>query len=358
MFILDAHLDLSLNALEYNRDLRASVSEIRAFEAGMTDLAGRGCGTVSLPEMRKAGIGLCVATQIAGCMKPAGPVGTCDSPEEAWAITQEQLAWYRAMEAEGKMRQVCSWQAIEAHLEDWNADPENTPIGYILSLEGADSIRQLDDLETAYEYGLRALGPAHYGKGRYALGHDEDGPLSPKGRELLRKMDSLGIILDVTHLCDKTFWEAMNLYQGPVWASHHNCRAIVDNPRQLADDQIKGLAERGAVIGLAFDAWMVTPGWKRGSTTNEDLPHANLEAAADHVDHVCQLLGTSSHTGIGSDLDGGFGNEQTPADMDTISDLLKFHAILEGRGYSRDDLKAIFYGNFLRFLKNAWNAIT
>ncbi len=358
MFILDAHLDLSLNALEYSRDLRASVSEIRASEAGMADLAGRGRGTVSLPEMRKAGIGLCVATQIAGCMKPAGPVGTCDSPEEAWEITQEQLAWYRAMEDAGKMRQVCSWEAIETHLEDWNADPENTPIGYILSLEGADSIRQLDDLETAYEYGLRAIGPAHYGKGRYALGHDEDGPLSPEGREMLRKMDSLGIILDVTHLCDKTFWEAIDLYQGPAWASHHNCRAIVDNPRQLSDNQIKALAERDAVIGLAFDAWMVAPGWKRGSTTHEDLPHATLEAAADHVDHVCQLLGTSRHTGIGSDLDGGFGNEQTPAGMDTIFDLLKFHAILGQRGYSSKDLEGIFSGNFLRFLENAWNSTT
>ena len=354
MLIFDAHLDLSLNALEYNRDLRLSIAEIRATEVGMSDLAGRSHGTVSLPEMRKAGIGLCVATQIAGCMKPAGPVAVWESPAQAWSMTQKQLAWYRAMEEVGEMRQVISWKEIEAHLKDWEVDPGNTPVGYILSLEGADSIRTLADLETAYEYGLRALGPAHYGKGRYALGHDQDGPLSDKGRELIREMDHLGMILDVTHLCERTFWEALDLYKGPIWASHHNCRTLVDDPRQLTDEQIKALAERGAVIGIAFDVWMVVPGWQRGATTHADLPDTTLEAVADHVDHVCQLLGTTLHTGIGTDLDGGFGTEQTPDGMNTIADLHKFHEILELRGYSESALESIFSGNFLRFLETAW----
>jgi membrane dipeptidase len=353
MFIFDAHLDLSLNALEYNRDLRMTVDEIRADEADQSDLWGRAHGTVTLPEMRKTGIGLCVATQIAGCMKPAAPVGAWNSPPQARAMTQAQLAWYRYMEEAGEMRQVRTWAEIQAHLKEWDADPENCPIGYLLSLEGADSIRELSDLELSFDDGLRALGPAHYGKGRYAFGHDQDGPLSDLGRELLKEMDRLGIILDATHLCERTFWDALDVFQGSVWASHHNCRALVDDPRQLNDRQIKALAERGAVIGMAFDVWMIVPDWERGVTTPAGRPDATLEAAANHIDHTCQLLGTSRHCGIGTDLDGGFGNEQAPADMNTIADLKAFHDILEKRGYSADDRKGIFHGNFLNFLKTA-----
>jgi membrane dipeptidase len=354
MFIFDAHLDLSFNALGYNRDLRMSIDALRQLESGMTDLPGRGHATVTFPEMRKAGIGLCVATQLAGCMKPAGPVGGWNSPEQAWAMTQGQLAWYRSMEDCGHLRCVRDKSELQEHLAQWNADATTTPIGYVLSLEGADSIRSLSDLSFAYEQGLRAIGPAHYGVGRYALGHDQCGPLSVKGIELLAEMDQLGMILDVTHLCDETFWDALACYGGAIWASHHNCRALVDDPRQLSDDQIKALAERDGVIGVAFDIWMGVPGWKRGESDHRNLPGAKLSSLADHVDHVCQLLGTARHTGIGSDLDGGFGTEQTPSDLDTISDLSAFIAILRHRGYCEEDLEGICYRNFLGVLQRAW----
>lgn len=354
MLIFDAHLDLSLNALEYNRDLRCEVADIRAAEAGMHDLGGRGRGTVSFPEMRRAGVGICVATQIAGCMKPAGPVGGWNSPPQAWAMTQGQLAWYRAMERAGELRQIRDATQLQNHLAAWQQDSATSPIGYILSLEGADSIRELSDLETAWDDGLRALGPAHYGAGRYALGHDCDGPLTAAGRELLKEIDRLGIILDVTHLCEQTFWDAVDLFQGPIWASHHNCLSIVDDPRQLSDEQIKRIAERGGVIGVALDVWMVAPNWIRGHTTHPH-PGANIAGLADHVDHICQILGTSAHIGIGTDLDGGFGTEQTPAGIDTIADLSKLVDELAARGYSVDDLTSICNGNFLKFLDKAWS---
>ncbi|NND97874.1 MAG: peptidase M19 [Pirellulaceae bacterium] len=354
MLIFDAHLDLSLNAIEYNRDLRMSIDDLRRAEQGMDDLAGRARGTVSFPEMRKAGIGLCVATQLAGCMKPAAPVGAWNSPEQAWAMTQGQLAWYRAMESDGQLRQICDSLALQEHLALWQANPDSAPIGYMLSLEGADSIRTLSDLEHSYEQGLRAMGPAHYGVGRYALGHDCDGPLSLAGQDLIRQMDRLNLILDATHLCEQTFWQVLEIYQGPIWASHHNCRSIADDPRQLTDQQIKALARRGAVIGVALDVWMVAPGWVRGKTTHP-TPGGDLNGLADHVDHMCQLLGTTKHTGIGTDLDGGFGTEQTPSDLDTIADLQRLFEILRGRGYSDEDIERISHRNFIDFLIRAWS---
>ncbi|MCG8649795.1 MAG: membrane dipeptidase [Pirellulales bacterium] len=356
MLIFDAHLDLSLNALEYNRDLRLPLETIRRDEAGMNDLQGRARGTVSFPEMRRAGIGICVATQLAGCMKPAAPVGAWNSPEQAHAMTQGQLAWYRAMERDGQLRQITTGRQLDNHLQQWRSDPETTPIGYVLSLEGADSLRGLDDLEHSYQQGLRALGPAHYGAGRYAMGHDREGPLSNLGRELLQEMDRLGMILDVTHLCEQTFWEALDLFEGPLWASHHNCRALVDDPRQLSDRQIKALAERGAVIGVACDVWMVVPNCQRGVTDHERMRGADLGKLADHVDHICQLLGSAEHTGIGSDLDGGYGTEQTPADLETIADLNRLVEILRRRGYRDSDLKRICHGNFITFLQQAWTS--
>ena len=353
MLVFDAHLDLSLNALEYNRDLRQEIDQIRAAEAGMEDLQGRGVGTVCFPEMRKAGIGLCVATQLAGCMKPAAPVGAWNSPAQAWAMTQGQLAWYRAMQADGQLRQVTDRSSLEDHLTNWSRDEQRTPIGYILSLEGADSIRELSDLEASHQEGLRALGPAHYGRGRYALGHDCDGPLSAKGKELIAEMDRLDLILDATHLSEPTFWGVLDLYQGPIWASHHNCRAIVNDPRQLSDEQIKALGDRGAVIGVAMDVWMVVPNWIRKETTHP-VPGGDLAGLADHVDHICQLLGSVDHVGIGTDLDGGFGTEQSPGDLDTIADLNLFFDILRQRGYDGGDLEKIASGNFIEFLRRVW----
>ncbi len=120
-----------------------------------------------------------------------------------------------------------------------------------------------------YDEGLRAVGPAHYGPGRYANGTDATGKLNTDGKDLLKEMERLNIILDATHLCDDAFWEAMDLFRGNVWASHNNCRALVNHNRQFSDEMIKVLMERNAVIGVALDAWMMVPGWVRGQSTPE-----------------------------------------------------------------------------------------
>ena len=356
MLIVDAHLDLSMNALEWNRDLTQPVAALNAREAGLTDKPDRGKATVSLPELRRGRVGLVVATQIARFVAPENPLPGWHSPAQAWAQTQGQLAWYRAMEAAGEMTPIHDRATLDQHVALWadaTIPDERKPIGYLLSLEGADSLMTVDYLAQAHRDGLRAVGPAHYGPGRYAPGTDATGPLGPAGRALLREMERLNIILDATHLCDDSFWEALDHFHGPVWASHNNCRALVNHNRQFSDAQLRALLARGAVIGGALDAWMLVPNWVRGASTPRAM-RCNLEVVIDHLDHICQLAGNARHVGIGSDLDGAFGREQCPYDLATIADLQQLPALLDQRGYSAADVAGIMHGNWLRFLRAAW----
>jgi membrane dipeptidase len=343
-----------MNALEWNRDLRQPVTEINRREAGMTDKPDRGNATVSFEELRKGNIGLVVATQIGRYVAPDNPLPGWHSPEQAWAQTQGQLAWYKAMEEEGYMAMIRTKEDLTNHIALWNNGKpgEMKPVGYLLSIEGADSLLTVGHVERAYRYGLRAIGPAHYGPGRYANGTDSGGRLNGQGQALLRKMDELRMILDVTHLNDDAFWHALQLYKGPVWASHNNCRVFVNHNRQLANDMIKALLERNALIGIALDAWMMTPHWVRGVSTPRSM-NCNLEIMADNIDHICQLAGNTRYAAIGSDLDGAFGTEQCPFDLTTIADIQKVDALLKKRGYTDHDVECIFSGNVINFMRSS-----
>jgi membrane dipeptidase len=356
MFIVDAHLDLAWNAIEWNRDLQRPIQDINAREKELNDKPGRGNATVSLPELKKGNIGLVVATQIGRYVSPDNPLLGWHSPEQAWAATQAQLAWYKAMEEQGEMMQIKDLRSLNIHLDVWKDDGPNEqkPVGYILSLEGADSLITVQHLERAYEYGLRAVGPAHYGPGRYANGTDATGEMNQDGLALLKKMEELNIILDATHLCDDAFWQAMDNFHGHVWASHNLCRALVDHNRQFSDDMIKVLIERGAVIGAAFDAWMIVPGWVRKKSTPKEM-NCNIEKIIDHIDHICQIAGNTLNVGIGSDLDGGYGKEQCPYDVETIADLQSIPSLLLKRGYSTTDVENIMNKNWINFLRKAWS---
>lgn len=355
MLLFDAHLDISMNAIEWNRDVSRPLEEVRRREAGLDDKLDRRLGVLTLDEMRRGEIGICIATQIGRYVGETNPLPGWNSPEIAWSITQAQLSWYREMERLGQMTQITDRDGLNQHVHLWQNDPPaDAPIGYVLSLEGADSILSPAHLERAYEYGLRAIGPAHYGGGRYSPGTGETGGLTELGRELLRQMMDLGIVLDATHLTDEAFWEALELYDGPVWASHNNCRALTPHQRQFSDDQIKALLERDAVIGMAFDAWMMVPNWVRG-VTDPQQAGVTIETIVKHIDHIAQLAGSTRNIGIGSDLDGGFGKEQAPHDMDSIADLQSLTEILARRGYSEEDITGIMHGNWIRRLNEIWS---
>jgi membrane dipeptidase len=350
MLIIDAHLDLSWNALGWNRDLNRTVHEIRESEAGMTAKA-RGKGTVSFPEMRRGQIGIALATVLARCNPKGQSSIDFRTQEIACATAQGQLAYYKVLERRGICRMLRDWPSIQASLREWEDNPDGAPFGFLLSMEGADPILSPDDLAGWVEDGLRVIGLAHYGPSAYAHGTGSSGPLTDKGRELLRAMENQGVILDLTHLSDESFWEAAELFDGPVLASHNNCRSITPDGRQFSDDQIRLLIQRDGVIGAAFDAWMIVPGWQIGREQN---PRVVLSDVVRHIDHICQLAGNTRHVAIGSDLDGGFGTEQCPEDLDTIADLQELDPLLRARGYSAVDVAAIFHGNWMRLFERVW----
>ncbi len=159
------------------------------------------------------------------------------------------------------------------------------------------------------------------------------------------------MILDTSHLAEQAFWEAMDNFGGPVLATHNGCRALCDHDRQIDDKQIAALAARGGVIGTAMDIWMLSPLWDVEAQDNSKI---TLETVADHIDHVCQVTGNAKHVAIGTDLDGGYGKEQAPADMDTIADLQLLVPILQRRGYSEEEIAGVMHGNWIALLRSSW----
>jgi membrane dipeptidase len=346
VLVFDSHLDLALNAVDWNRDLRMDVHDIRVQERvyGMTD-PGRQTATVSLPELKKAQVHVGVATLLARQELAINHPFGWTTPEACYAMCHAHLAYYRAMEKAGWVKMLRTKADLAAHAADCFTRPATTPFGYILSMECADGVLDPDDIRDWYAHGLRAIGITHYGANRYGGGTRCEVGLAVDALPLLDNIQQLGMALDMTHLSDKAFWQVAGRFGGRVLASHQNARKFCDWQRQFSDEQLKFVIERDGVIGVAFDAVMLEPGWVRG----QSKPQMTMERVVDNIDHVCQLAGNCRHSGIGSDLDGGYGFEQTPADLNTIADLQKIPELLDKRGYKPADVEAIMHGNWLRF---------
>lgn len=350
MLIVDSHLDLAYNAIEYNRDLSQPIEAIRKSEADMSNKR-RGANTVSLPALREGNIGLCFVTAHCRVESCGGKFPGVRTQEIAYAKAQGEAAFYRVLEQKSLMRMVRDLNGLEAHLSEWNQDPEHTPIGYVLTMEGADAIVSPEQVSQWWQQGLRSVSLCHYGISTYAHGTQAPGGLLPTARPLLRAMEEQGMILDTSHLADGSFWEALDLFGGQIIATHNCCRSLVPHDRQFTDEQIQAIAARQGVIGVAFDAWMLSPDFDVAKLDNSQT---TLQTVVDHIDHICQLAGNASHAAIGTDLDGGFGREQSPHDLNTISDLQKIPAILENRGYSSEDIAGIMHGNWTGLLRRVW----
>ncbi len=348
MFAVDAHEDIASNALHQGRDVRRPVDYIRRREDEIA--AARGCSLidcpdlamVALPELRSGGIGLVFATIFA---RPAAPAAMASD-------AREQLDYYSSLASEDLGVRIISYGGQLATLqEDWRraATPDVRPLGLVLLMEGADPLEDPAELEKWYRQGLRILGLSWRGT-RYAGGTGAPGPLTDLGRALLAEMERLGVVLDVSHLSEESFWEAMDCFHGKVIASHSNCRSLVPGDRQLSDEMIKAIAERGGVIGTVLANSFLVAEWEKRNSAG--LP-VTVSDVVRHIDHIRMLTGTADHCGIGSDFDGGFGVESTPEEFDSAADIGKLASELARAGYSESDVSSIMGGNWLDFLQSA-----
>jgi membrane dipeptidase len=193
------------------------------------------------------------------------------------------------------------------------------------------------------------IGPAWAGT-RFCGGTHDPGPLTGEGRALLEAMAELGFTLDLSHMDELSARQALDLYEGPIIASHANAAALLpgyDGNRLLSEDVIRGLLARDAIIGVVPFCMFLKNGWKM----EDGRADVTLATLAAHVDHICQMAGDARHVGLGSDFEGGFGLGSIPAGMDTIADLQSLGPILNAKGYHNEEVTAILGENWLRHLR-------
>lgn len=353
MMIVDAHLDLAYNALNNNRLLTQSAADIRPTEPIDNE---RGHITATFPDMQRGGVGLVFGTLFVTPNHAKIPIMgdkmVYHNADQAFGYAMKQLDYYHRLADEfDYVRLVTDNKSLDTIVKNYASDEATPLVGIVPLMEGADPIRVPEEAELWYERGLRAIGLA-WDNTRYATGawsNSREG-LTKEGCRLLEVMADLGFILDLTHMSEKGTIESLERYEGVVVATHTNCRALVPGQRQFNDTQIRLLGERDGVMGTVLYNAFLQKGWRK-SDRKEEVTLAHVVA---NIDHVCQLLGSARHVGIGSDLDGGFGAEHIPAELDTIADLPKIATKLKERGYEADDIEAIMGGNWLRVLRRAF----
>jgi membrane dipeptidase len=349
MHIVDAHEDIAWNTLALGRDVRRSALETRRLEGerGVPQCNGR--STVGLPEWLAGGIAVVFGTIF---VVPShwnfSEFQTYATAEEAHTLGQAQLDYYHRLSGECEQIALVGTRAeLDVVLASWEGgDPQ---VGIVPLMEGADPIRNPAEAEMWFERGVRLVGLSWRAGSRYAGGDGSPGRLSAAGHELLEVMADLGLVLDVSHLAEESFFEAVSRFEGRIVATHANPRARVPGPRQLSDRMIRLLAERDGVVGIALYNRFLRPGWTDGDPKSA-VTIADVAAA---VDHVCQVVGDAAHVGLGSDFDGGFGTESVPAEIDTVADLARIGPALSEMGYGDEDIAATLGGNWLRLLQAA-----
>jgi len=339
-FIVDAHLDLAYNALELHRDIRRPLAEIRAEERHTAPQHHGGICLVTVPELLKGNITLVGGSIFVGPASKWSPTGYRDR-EEAHTQAVKQLDYYRRLSDEDqRVRLVRTSQDLKAVLA---ASETAAPlVGIFMIMEGAAPIREPSEVSWWVERGLRGVGWTWAAGTRYAGGNGKPGPLTDAGRALLRAMSEHNLLLDLSHLWEDAAYSVLDCYPGPIGASHANPRAYVDSPRSLSDDLIRRIAARDGVIGIVPYNLMLEPGW------NASAPRLPLHRVVEAIDYVCQLVGSAAHVGIGSDFDGGFGEESIPAELTSSADLQKLIPLLQERGYNSTQLSQILNQNWLR----------
>lgn len=352
MFIIDAHEDIAYNALNFGRDYRQSVGAKRAQEA-----AGErpnGVATLGLPDALLGRVAITFATVFTEPASSTMPMSAntprYKTPREAYEQAMRQMDYYHRLADEDAITLITTQKELDAVIASWEpgkATSEHRQ-GFVILMENGDPIIEPKQFEEWYERGVRLVGPA-WAASRYCGGTGQPGGLTAEGRELLDVMAGLNAILDLSHIAEQAFYEALDRFEGIVIASHSNPRRFRNSDRHLSDDMIRRLAEHDGVMGVVFFNRFLSDTWTKGDRKS-DVPYTTV---LDAIDHVCQVTGSASHVGIGTDFDGGFGEESIPEGFRTITDLWTLGDALRGRGYSETDVEGILSGNFLRKLRQA-----
>lgn len=348
MIIVDAHQDIAFNAFAHGRDYRAPVAATRAREGARE----RDTATVGLPDALAAGVGVVFGTLfvLPHTGNHISNTYLYHTQDEAHAQAREQLAFYRQLARDdGRVRVIETRADLAAVRDSWRGGAAQQ--GIVVLMENADPVRSIEEVAEWYDAGVRLIGPA-WTANRYTGGTGTPGPLTADGRALLREMERVGMVLDVSHMAEEAFWQALDLFGGTIVATHANCRALVTgerSDRQLSDAMIRALIERDAVIGAVLYNRFLDGSW----TLERGKDALGLDMVVRHVDHICQIAGDARHVGIGSDFDGGFGREAIPRELDSVADLPRLAEALRHAGFAASDVAGIMGENWLRLLARA-----
>jgi membrane dipeptidase len=342
--IVDAHEDIAYNSVVLGRDFLDSILDKRAREKPPNLQVGT--ATIGLPELLQANVRIVFASiWPAPCNYPNLKVTPCyTTNQEAYVQGKEQLAYYHTLSKDPRIQLVTTREDVRRVV---NSSDEC--LGLLLSIEGGDSIPTPQHVQELWASGVRVIGPSHR-RTQYAGGTGQPGPLTPVGRELLSEMARVSLILDVSHMAEESFFQALDQFHGPVLASHSNCRAYVPTDRQLSDEMIQALVKRGGVIGVVLYNDFLLVDWKKNHKVKSDV---TLAAAVKQIRHICDIAGDTTHVGLGSDLDGGFGMESIPLEMDNAADLPKIGDALAKAHFTDKEVGNIMAGNWLRFLEES-----
>ncbi len=255
-------------------------------------------------------------------------------PKNTLKSAMEQLATYEKLYRDYEQDIYCVTKPGDIE----NLD-DNPRIGFLTLMEGADPIEEPGELNMFFDKGVRVIGLSWNDRNRYASGNNTEDGLSEMGSELIKRMNDLGVTLDLSHLNERCFWDSIELTELTPIATHSNARALTDHPRNLKDEQLKAIAERGGVVGIV----LYNPFLK----TAENKP--TLEDVYAHADYMIGLLG-EDHVGIGSDMDGAR-IEDFPDELRSVADLPRIGEFFINKGYSENRARKIMSGNFLRVMR-------
>ena len=331
MLIADAHLDLAYNAIRGREVLQPAAQQTADHE---------GIPSVGLPDLRRGNIGLICATIF--CEPENRNTGKgYRTADDAHAMALAQYDWYSNRASENQFRFITR----PSDLPKPDA-PAASAIPMILLLEGADAFRTPADVPTWFDRGLRIVGLA-WRQTRMAGGTGAPGPLTSEGRDIVRALDAVHIIHDTSHLAEESFWQLLEMSDGPIMASHSNCRSIVPTDRQLSDEMIRAIVKRNGVIGINFyDKFLLPPDQYK-------TRRAQFSDLLRHINHICDIAGNRNHVAIGTDMDGGFGRDQIPQEIKTSADLPLFADYLSKAGFGDGDVRGIMGANWVSFFQKS-----